>query len=94
MGSRMTFISSAGKDEIGIFPALFVEPVATRWDVPAHHYDAERQISVETATGLPAFKRHAQSTGTVTGSMSKSSSDSQMGINRGTDDSSSDSDTD
>ncbi len=94
MGSRMTFVSNAGKDEIGIFPALFVEPVATRWDMPTHHYDAGRQMTVETATGLPAFKRHAQSTGTVTGSSSSSSSDSQMGINRGTDDSSHDSDTD
>lgn len=94
MGSRMTFVSGGGKDEIGIFPALFVEPVATRWDVPSHHYDAGRQISVDSATGLPAFPRHAQSTGTVTGSTSSSSSDSQMGINRGTDDSSSDSDTD
>lgn len=94
MGSKMTFVSSLEKDEIGIFPALFVEPVATRWDIPRHHYDAARQMSIETGTGLPAFKRHAQSTGTVTGSTSSSSSDSQMGINRGTDDSSSDSDTD
>lgn len=94
MGSRMTFFSNAGKDEVGIFPALFVEPVAMKWNVPSHHYDSGRQIAVETATGLPAFKRQAQSTGTVTGSTSSSSSDSQMGINRGTDDSSSDSDTD
>ena len=94
MGSRMIFASTEGQDKVGIFPGLFVEPVATTWEVPKHHYDAGRQISVETETGLPAFKRHAQSTGTVTGSTSKSSSDSQMGINRGTDDSSSDSDTD
>ena len=94
MGSTMTFVSRAGKDEIGIFPGLFVEPVATKWNIPKHHYDAGRQMSIETETGLPAFQRHAQSTGTVTGSSSSSSSDSQMGINRGTDDSSSDSDTD
>lgn len=94
MGSKMTFVLSGGRDAVGIFPGLFVEPVATKWDMPANHYDAGRQISVETETGLPAFKRHAQSTGTVTGSTSSSSSDSQMGINRGTDDSSSDTDTD
>lgn len=94
MGSKMTVVSSGQRDTVGIFPGLFVEPVATRWDMPRNHYDAALQISVETETGLPAFKRHAQSTGTVTGSTSSSSSDSQMGINRGTDDSSSDSDTD
>ncbi|OGR90848.1 MAG: hypothetical protein A2V88_17950 [Elusimicrobia bacterium RBG_16_66_12] len=94
MGSKMTVISSVGADRIGIFPALFVEPVATKWVLPTNHYDAGRQISVETETGLPAFQYQAASTGTVTGSTSSSSSDSQMGINRGTDDSSSDSDFD
>lgn len=94
MGSKMTFVSKTGEDKIGIFPGLFVEPVATKWDLPRNHYDAGRQISIETETGLPAFKRYAQSTGTVTGSTSSSSSDSQMGINRGTDDSSSDTDHD
>ena len=94
MGSKMTFAASLKDDVVGIFPALFVEPVATRWDIPKTHYDASRQMSIETETGLPAFKRHAQSTGTVTGSTSSSSSDSQMGINRGTDDSSSDTDHD
>lgn len=94
MGSKMTFVSSVGTDKIGIFPGLFVEPIATRWDIPRNHYDAGRQIAIATETGLPAFQYNTQSAGTVTGSTSHSRSDSQMGINRGTDDESTDSDFD
>ena len=94
MGSKMTFVSSLGADKAGIFPALFVERVPTSWKIPRNHYDAGRQMSIETETGLPAFQYLAASTGTVTGSSCKSTSDSQMGINRGTDDETTDSDTD
>lgn len=90
----MTMDSRTGTNAAGIFPALFVEPVATRWVMPMIHYDAARQMTVETKTGMPAFQLQTPSTGTVTGSTSKSESDSQMGINRGTDDHSTDSDTD
>ena len=90
----MSMDSRMGADAAGIFPALFVEPVATRWVMPTTHYDAARQMTIETTTGMPAFQLQTPSTGTVTSSSSRSDSDSQMGINRGTDDHSSDSDTD
>lgn len=78
-----------------IFPALFVEPVTTTWAMPPNHYDADRQISIETETGLPAF-RHQAPTALSCGSSctSTTTSDSQMGINRGQDDSTTCSDTD
>jgi hypothetical protein len=88
MESR-TMQAESGAGAAGIFPAMFVEPVATRWVLPRNHYDAGLQMSIETA-----FQLQTPSTGTVTGSSSRSDSDSQMGINRGTDDHSSDSDTD
>lgn len=94
MGSKMTFVSSLSADKVGIFPALFVEPVPTAWRMPSNHYDAGRQMSIDTETGLPAFSYNAQSTVAVTGSTCKSTSDSQMGINRGTDDETTDSDYD
>lgn len=54
---------------IGIFPGLFVEPVAAQWDMPANHYDAGRQISIETSSGLPAFKQQAAGTVSVSTSV-------------------------
>ena len=90
MGSMMTMESRPGADCVGIFPALFVEPVATRWALPKTHYDAGQQMSIETGTGRPAFQGGLS----CSTSQCKSESDSQMGINRGTDDSTSDSDTD
>ena len=90
MGQRMTISSRPGVDAVGNFPGLFVEPVATRWASPRNHYDADRQMSIETDTGRPAFGSGLM----CSTSHCSSSSDSQMGINRGTDDSTSDSDED
>lgn len=91
MGSRMMMNSRPGADAVGIFPGLFVEPVATRWSIPQNHYDAGRQISIETETGRPAFQGGLSCGSTCHG---KTETDSQMGINRGTDDSSTYEDTD
>ena len=77
-----------------IFPALFVEPVAMTWAMPANHYDAARQISIENETGLPAFERHTPSMSCGSSCTSTTTSDSQMGINRGQDDSTTYTDTD
>ncbi len=77
-----------------IFPALFVEPVAMTWAMPANHYDTARQISIENETGLPAFERHTPSMSCGSTCSSTTTSDSQMGINRGQDDSTTYTDTD
>ena len=77
-----------------IFPALFVEPVATTWAIPANHYDAARQISIENESGLPAFPHQGPSISCGTTCSYVSTSDSPMGINRGQDDSTTYTDTD
>ena len=77
-----------------IFPALFVEPVAMTWAMPANHYDAARQMSVEDATGMPAFERRGPAMSCGSSCSSTTTSDSQMGINRGQDDSTTYTDTD
>lgn len=77
-----------------IFPALFVEPVAMTWAMPSNHYDAARQISIVDETGLPAFEQGGPSISCGSSCSSTTTSDSQMGINRGQDDSTTYTDSD
>ena len=77
-----------------IFPSLFVERMPASWAIPENHYDAARQISIENETGLPAFERGVPSAIRASSCTYTSTSDSQMGINRGQDDSTTHTDSD
>jgi putative ATP-grasp target RiPP len=94
MDSRMMTDSRSGSDMAGIFPALFVEPVASRWIIPANHYDTSRQVTIETETGMPAFPLQMSSTGTASGSATKTDSYTKCGNTLCVNDHSSDTDSD